>query len=88
MTNFYENNSSQSERREVVANDRKNEAKTMLERAQREVGDELGGRFKALAPKVSAVPIYPKQPESSPWSQGHLTGTEPPLGYEIHKVRE
>jgi hypothetical protein len=54
--------------------------------AQAQAGEELGGRFAALAkPIVTGVPSYPQQPVSSPWSRDPVP-PEPPLGYSVDEV--
>jgi hypothetical protein len=78
------NDSTQAERRQVLKNDR--QAQTYFERAQVEVGSELGGRFRHLAPaSVAGVPQYPQQPPNSPFHHDP-TGPEPPLGIDVNSM--
>jgi len=69
------NPSSQTERREALAND------TYFSRAA--AGDEeLGGRFAKLVPSSivgDTIAPIPKLPPSSPWSSGDPVPPEPPL---------
>jgi hypothetical protein len=86
MNSDFVNESNQAERREVLKND---QAQTYFERQQNEEGP--GGRFGRL-PKAKVVgttpSAVPRQGPDSPWSQGHLTNHEEPLGYNIHKAPE
>ena len=80
----FQNDSSQSERKAILKNDR--QAQTYFERAQVEVGSELGGRYRHLAPaSVAGVPQYPQQPPNSPFRQDP-TGAEPPLGIDVNAM--
>jgi hypothetical protein len=84
MTGEYQNDASQAERKAMLKNDR--QAKTYFERAQVEVGSELGGRYRHLAPaSVVGVPQYPQQPPNSPFRQDP-TGAEPPLGIDVNSM--
>ena len=56
---------------------------TLLDRARVEEQMLGQGRFaNELAAKVQAVPLYPAQPEGSPWA-GDAVPKEPPLGFAI-----
>ena len=80
MTHEFNNQASQSERREVLRND------TMLSRQQNTI-DDSGGRFAKLTPATitgaTPAPQYPQLPASSPWSNGFDENVEPPLGYAV-----
>ena len=70
----------QAEKRQIVKND------TYYSRAQTDVGSELGGRYRHLAPaSVVGVPQYPQQPPNSPFRQDP-TGAEPPLGIDVNAM--
>jgi hypothetical protein len=80
----------QSERRQVMANDRKvREAATYHSVAQSAVDDERGGRYATEGSKQTVIgssPIaYPQQPCTSPWHSDPC-GTEPPLGYSVEEM--
>jgi len=86
MADFpFNNERSQAERQKVLENDRKVRS-TYFQHAQTDPDLELGGRFKKLIPSVvvgtGAGPVYPQQPEGSPWAKEPI-GTEPPLGYSV-----
>jgi hypothetical protein len=70
----------QAEKRQIVKND------TYYSRAQADVGSELGGRYRHLAPaSVVGVPQYPQQPPNSPFHHDP-TGAEPPLGIDVNEM--
>ena len=76
----YHNEASQAERRQAL------KADCYFNRAQTEVGSELGGRFKHLSTtSVTPVPQYPQQPPNSPFRQDP-TGPEPPLGIDVNSM--
>ena len=80
----------QSERRRVMANDRKvRETATYHSVAQSVVDDERGGRYATEGGKQTVIgssPIaYPQQPSTSPWHSDPI-GTEPPLGYSVEEM--
>ena len=64
------------------------EAATFHERAQAEIGSEMG-RFKSLNKQTvvgaSGGPSYPAQPETSFWRSDD-TGQEPALGFSINEL--
>ena len=77
-TRPYHNEATQSEKREVLRD-------SYLTRAQADA--ELGaqGRFKReTTTRITSVPVYPKQPANSPWSQStdEVVGVEPSLGVD------
>jgi hypothetical protein len=82
-THEFNNQSSQSERREVQRND------TMFSRQQNTV-DDAGGRYAKLTPAtitgVTPTAQYPQLPPSSPWSNGFDENVEPPLGYAVDEM--
>jgi hypothetical protein len=85
MAHFpYQNESSQSERRRTLENDRKARL-TYHEHAQSDPELELGGRFKQLTPTsvtgVGPSPI-PQQPSNSPWHHDPVP-MEEPLGFSV-----
>jgi hypothetical protein len=81
-----ENDTSQSERREILRNDRLARS-TYLDHAIARAEDEAGGRFAKQAPTtVTGGPQYPRQPAGSPWSQGHVVGPEAPLGFSVDAI--
>jgi hypothetical protein len=83
MTNKIENDFSQTQRREVIRSDRA----TYLDFARSSADDEAGGRFAKQVPTtVTGVPIYPMQPPSSVWSQGHVVPPEAPLGFSVDAI--
>jgi hypothetical protein len=87
MAHFpYQNESSQSDRRKTLENDREVRASTYLQQAQANVDEDRGGRYAATgsSPRVTgASPIsYPQQPSNSPWHHDPV-GDEPPLGYSV-----
>ena len=62
------------------------EGSTCLDRAR--VDEQLlaVGRFAGeVSAQVPSIPIYPKQPENSPWSNDPC-GLEPPLGFKIDQM--
>jgi hypothetical protein len=76
----YHNDATQVERRQAL------KADCYFNRAQTEVGSELGGRFKHLTTtSVTPVPQYPQQPPNSPFRQDP-TGAEPPLGLDVNAM--
>ena len=80
----------QSERRRVMANDRKvREAATYHSVAQSVVYEERGGRYATESGKqtvIGSAPIaYPQQPSTSPWHSDSI-GTEPPLRYSVEEM--
>jgi len=84
----YHNESSQSERRDVLRNERTQHS-TYFEQAAATVGAELGGRFAALArgqqTVVGTAPSpYPRQ-HGTPWSEPD-PNQEPPLGVDINAM--
>lgn len=80
----YHNEASQAERHAIVTAKAEHAHNTYLGRAEAEIGEEMGGRFKRLAAiPVTGVPTIPTLPASSPWSVPDPTGIEPPLGVDI-----
>ena len=83
MTHEFNNQASQSDRREVLRND------TLFSRQQNAI-DDSGGRFAKLTPAtitgVTPAPIYPQLPASTPWSNGFDTNVEPQLGYAVDEM--
>jgi hypothetical protein len=76
----YHNDATQAERREAL------KADCYFNRAQSEIGSELGGRFKHLSTtSVTPVPQYPQQPPNSPFHHDP-TGAEPPLGIDVNAM--
>jgi hypothetical protein len=76
----YHNDATQTERREAL------KADCYFNRAQSEIGSELGGRFKHLSTtSVTPVPQYPHQPPNSPFHHDP-TGAEPPLGIDVNAM--
>jgi hypothetical protein len=75
----YHNEASQAERRQAL------KADCYFNRAQSEVGQELG-RFSHLT-KASVTPVtqYPQQPPNSPFRQDPA-GAEPPLGIDVNSM--
>ena len=82
MTHEFNNEASQSERREVLRND------TMFSR-QQNIVDDAGGRYAKLTPSnvigSTSAPQYPKLPASSPWSQFDQN-VEPVLGFSVNSM--
>ena len=79
-THNYDNQSSQDERREVLKD-------TYLNRAAADADLASSGRFKReTATRVTAVPVYPSLPESSPWAHGFDTNVEPVLGFAVDEM--
>jgi hypothetical protein len=79
---------SQSERRRVLANDRK-VLSTYHAVAQGSIDDDRGGRFAVQKPTTvtGTGPIsYPRLPSDSPSNQLAMTGQEMPLGYDINSM--
>ena len=76
----YHNDASQAERKEAL------KADCYFNRAQSEIGSELGGRYRPLVKaSVTPVPQYPQQPPNSPFRQDP-TGAEPPLGIDVNAM--
>jgi hypothetical protein len=76
----YHNEARQAERRQAL------KADCYFNRAQIEIGSELGGRFSHLTKTVvTGVPQVPKQPENSPFHHDRC-GQEPPLGYSVNDM--
>jgi hypothetical protein len=72
------------EKKEVLKNE--TAFSTYFSRAQAEIGDEMGGRFRQLAPApVAGVPTYPQLPSGSPWAADPVPALEP-LGYSINDL--
>jgi hypothetical protein len=59
---------------------------TFMEEAIGSALDESQGRFAKSAPTFPGGTRYPRQPETSPWSQGNVTGVEPPFPVNISYV--
>jgi hypothetical protein len=83
----YHNESSQAQRKEVLNND-KAQHSTYLSRAAGSIGEELGGRFAALArgqqQVVGTAPSpYPRQP--SYWAEAD-NAVEPPLNVDVNAM--
>ena len=82
-THEFNNQSSPSERREVLRND------TMFSR-QQNIADDAGGRFAKLTPATitgaTSSPQYPQLPASSPWASRFDENVEPPLGYAVDEM--
>jgi len=65
-----------------------NDGATYLDRARVDEQIVGHGRFaNELSAKVPSVPIYPAQPENSPWSSDPV-GPEPPLGFKMDQMTE
>jgi hypothetical protein len=81
-TRPFHNNTSQSDRAEVLRNDRAN---TFAGRAEAEV-DEIRGRF-AQEHKATVIGTGPVQyPMAAPNWSADPVGVEPPLNYEINET--
>ena len=81
-THEFTNQSSQSERREVLRND------TYFARQSNSV-DDAGGRYAKLTPATitgATTPQYPPLPASSPWAHGFDTNIEPPLSVDVNAM--
>jgi hypothetical protein len=79
---------SQSERRRVLANERRVLA-TYYGVAQTSIDDDRGGRFAVRSPTtvVGTSPInYPRLPENAPANQAAIVGDEPPLGFSVNDI--
>jgi hypothetical protein len=76
---------SQSEKRRILAEDRKARS-TYFQHAQSVIDEDRGGRFSAAgsSPKVVGASSisYPAQPEGSPWRSDPVPA-EMPLGYSV-----
>ena len=89
MAHEFNNQASQSERREVLRND------TYFAR-QSNTADDAGGRFAKLTPATitgsTPSPQYPQLPASSPWSGGFDQNMELVLGFSVdampHEIQE
>jgi hypothetical protein len=69
----------QTEKKQIVRD-------TYLSRAQTETDLGTQGRFrKETATRITAVPTYPTQPASSPWSSDPVA-PEPPLGFSVDEL--
>ena len=79
----YSNETTQSERREVLRND------TYFAR-QQNTPDDAGGRYAKLTPATitgaTPSPQYPQLPPSSPWANGFDENVEPPLGIAVDEM--
>jgi len=74
------NDTDQQTRRQVLKD-------TYFSRASADA-DMIGGRFKReTETRVTGVPSYPRQPESSPWASDPVPPEEP-LGYDINALPE
>jgi len=77
-----------SERRRIMANDRKVMA-TYHSVAASTVDDERGGRYATEGSKQTVIgssPIaYPQQPSTSPWHSDPCP-PEPPLGFDVNAI--
>ena len=77
----YHNDASQEERKSILKSDR-DARNTYFSHAQAAIGEELGGRYRTLAPApVEGVPRYPRSGVPS-----DLSGVEPPFGVDIGYV--
>jgi hypothetical protein len=78
---------SQSEKRRILAEDRKARS-TYFQHAQSVIDEDRGGRFSAVgsSPKVVGTSSisYPQQPEGSPWRCDPVP-PEMPLGYSVNE---
>jgi hypothetical protein len=77
------NEITQRDKKDVLRND---EAQTYLSRAEAEVGNELGGRFRHLGKVqvVGAGPVkYPTMPEGNPWKENPVPNVPDPLGFSV-----
>jgi hypothetical protein len=92
-SNYNADPPTQAEKRETIENDRKvreaakDEARagTYFAQARATLGQEVGGRYAAMArPVITGAGAYvvPRLPESSPWSHDPCA-PEPPLGYSV-----
>jgi hypothetical protein len=87
----YNNNSSQKERRQVLANDRANIGKsrdassgTFHQFAQSEAGEVQGRWAKPAQVTGSEGAVHmPRLPENSPWAAPDPSGQEPPLNIDV-----
>jgi hypothetical protein len=92
QSNFNADPPTQAEKRETLENDKVREAakdearaSTYFAQARATLGQEVGGRYAAMArPVITGAGAYvvPKLPESSPWSHDPCA-PEPPLGYSV-----
>jgi hypothetical protein len=84
----YQNESSQSERKRALENDRRVHS-SYLSHAQASIDEDRGGRYAATgqpATVVGASPIrYPQQPSNSPWARDSVPD-EPALGYDVNQI--
>jgi hypothetical protein len=79
-THEFNNQASQSERREILKD-------TYLTRAAADADLASSGRFKKeTTTRVTGVPTYPSLPESSPWASGFDVNAEPPLGFAVDEM--
>ncbi len=85
MTQF-ENETDQATRKAVIKHDQM--ATTYFERAQAEIGSEMG-RFKSLNKQTvvgaSGGPVYPRLPPSSPFANDPVPPPEP-LGFSVDEM--
>jgi hypothetical protein len=84
MKHSFDNESSQTERRQVLANDlrARREGATYYKLAQAEL-DAVGGRFAVARPKPMITGQVPPM-SNGPWSESaDLAGVEPALGYSV-----
>jgi hypothetical protein len=80
-THEFNNQASQSERREVLRND------TYFAR-QQNTADDAGGRFTKLTPSnlTGQSQQVPQLPASSPWANGFDVNVEPQLGFAVDEM--
>jgi hypothetical protein len=72
---------SQADKLKHLHNDLLVQRRTYLDIAQASAL-ELGGRFAGARPQVTAVPVVPRLPASSPWASDPVP-PEPPLGFSV-----
>jgi hypothetical protein len=63
-----------------------NKPTTFIEQAIARATEEARGRWAKEAPTFPGANVYPKQPETSPWSQGGAVPPEAPLGIDVNFV--
>src|SRR6516162_7320032 len=62
------------------------EGSTYLEHTIANALNERGGRYAREVPTFPGANVYPKQPDTSPWSQGGAVPLEPPYPVDINYV--
>jgi|SRR6516162_10159619 hypothetical protein len=62
------------------------EGSTYLDHTIANALNERGGRYAREVPTFPGANVYPKQPDTSPWSQGGAVPPEPPYPVDINFV--